>query len=102
MTEVKPVAWIVGNSPFGPYLFRRTEPKDWSYSEPLIRQCDHESAIDALRASEEMLRAETFQLYVDANEARIDAEKERDALRAEVEELRGALLDLAKEAQDGR
>ena len=54
--------------------------RKWSYY-PLVTEAA--TQLDSLSARER----ESFQKYVDSNEARIEAERERDALSARVKEL---------------
>lgn len=49
--EIKTVGWIVGNDASGLYSFRKTEPKGWAYSEPLVKKSEY----DALQAEVEKL-----------------------------------------------
>lgn len=49
MSEIKPVAWLVGNSKDGPFDTRKTKPNGWFYMEGLIRISEHQEEIDRLR-----------------------------------------------------
>ncbi|WP_426355629.1 hypothetical protein ACN9MD_09550 [Stenotrophomonas maltophilia] len=56
MSEIKPVAWLVGNDSVGPYALRHTDPKGWKYSAGLMKISDHEAEIARLRAEVEAYR----------------------------------------------
>lgn len=93
--EIKPVAWLVGNSWSGPYALRNTDPNGWGYAEPLMRIFDHQSAIDALTQQiselKTMLSIAEFQ--------RKEMQAERDAAMADAGRYRW-LRDNCQEAAD--
>lgn len=57
MSEITPIAWLVGNDSVGPHALRHTDPKGWKYSAGLMKISDHEAEVARLRAEVEWLRS---------------------------------------------
>jgi hypothetical protein len=56
MSEIKPIAWLVGNDSVGPHALRHTDPKGWKYSAGLMKISDHKAEVARLRAEVEEYR----------------------------------------------
>jgi hypothetical protein len=54
MSEIKPIAWLVGNDSVGPHALRHTDPKGWKYSAGLMKISDHKAEVARLRAEVEV------------------------------------------------
>lgn len=83
MSEIKPIAWLVGNDSVGPYALRHTDPKGWKYGAGLMKISDHEAEVARLRAEVEKVRGyEVAPLEAKVAELRAEVEAYRkDAKR---------------------
>ncbi|WP_414488794.1 hypothetical protein [Stenotrophomonas maltophilia] len=98
MSEIKPVAWLVGNDNVGPYALRHTDPKGWKHSEGLMKISDHEAEVARLRAEVEGLA----QSLTEAFEADKEQAREISELRTNLEKYQKAVRKIrARADSDG-